>query len=447
VFSFGDAGFFGSAADGASGDKRVVDIAPSSTGKGYYMTASNGAVFAYGDAKYMGGAENEHLTHGIISMVAMNGGVPPVAGDDTLTVDQNGVATVDVLVNDHDPEGGPLTILSVSTPAHGTASFALGTIAYRPAPGYHGNDSFTYTVADTQGNTATATVNVTVRYVNALPRANDDTVSVPLGVATTIDVLANDTGLGDGLASLIIVQAPRLGTAALSADGQHIVYTASKKGTDSFRYRIVDSNGDNAEALVKITVAGGPVAVQIGPIVCSAGAPCQTDVAKAQGVSLGSNGHVNLVGEDQNGSVTTNDGTFTRKGTSVSFTPANGSVTTASVGYQIVDDTNQSSQNTLAFQYQNSVPTAQNDGDPSLAANTGKDYQLTAHDADGDPITFWIDGVAGPPGVDPFPLFHFSPNGAFHFDGGPPGTWQITFHVVDNHNNASSTATFTIQTV
>src|SRR5581483_8300134 len=89
VFSFGDAGFFGSAA-GAT-DKRVVDIAPSATGQGYYITASNGSVFAYGDAKYYGGASDQHLTHGIISLVALNSGQPPVAGDDTLTVDEDTV--------------------------------------------------------------------------------------------------------------------------------------------------------------------------------------------------------------------------------------------------------------------------------------------------------------------------------------------------------------------
>ena len=42
------------------------------------MTASNGAVYAFGDATYMGGAENQHLTHGIISLVALNSGEPPV---------------------------------------------------------------------------------------------------------------------------------------------------------------------------------------------------------------------------------------------------------------------------------------------------------------------------------------------------------------------------------
>ncbi|HTC80093.1 MAG TPA: cadherin-like domain-containing protein [Acidimicrobiia bacterium] len=453
VFSFGDAGFFGSAADGTT-DKRVVDIAPSATGKGYYMTASNGAVYAYGDAKYYGGASDQHLTHGIISMVALNGGDPPVAGDDTLTVDEDGVATLDALVNDHDPEGGQLTIQAVSTPAHGTATFAIGTIAYRPAPNYRGSDWFTYTVADPQGNTAIGQVSVNVRAINDLPQANDDTVTVSLGAPFTIDVLANDAGLGDGLAALNIISAPHLGSATLSPDGRSIVYTPNKKGADTLRYRIIDNNGDNAEAVVKITVTGGdiaPNAVDIGPIACGAGS-CQTDVTKAQGVSLGDNGHISLVGEDQNGSVTVNEGTFTHKGTTISFTPANSSVTAAQVQYQIIDDNNGSAPvqmtnpATVKFEYHNGAPTATNGGDPQLTAFAAADYQLVGHDPDGDPITFVIEGIQDTNGVDPGPLFHFNPDGSFHFDGGPPGTWQVTFHVADDHGNQSAAATFTITT-
>src|SRR5581483_9561709 len=142
VFSFGDAKFYGSAA--GSDDKRIVDIAPSATGAGYYMTASNGAVFAYGDAKFFGAAADLHLSHGIISMAAVAAGEPPVAQPDTLNLDEDSAATVDVLANDTDPDGGPLTVQSVTQPAHGTASFAIGTVGYRPAPNFHGTDSFTY---------------------------------------------------------------------------------------------------------------------------------------------------------------------------------------------------------------------------------------------------------------------------------------------------------------
>ncbi len=127
-----------------------------------------------------------------------------------------------------------------------------------------------------------------------------------------------------------------------------------------------------------------------------------------------------------------------------------GSIGTASAQYQIVDDNNgvgpaQVSQAAVTFDYQNGPPTAQSDGDPTLAANTPQGYHLTGHDPDGDPLTFLVDSVTGPPG-DASPLFHFNnADGTFNFDGGPAGTWVITFRVFDG-NTASSPATFTITT-
>src|SRR5687768_2724268 len=190
VFASGDAAFFGSAAEGAT-EKRIVDIAPSASGKGYYITASNGDVFAYGDAKFYGSIEGQKLAHGIISMVALNNGEPPVAVDDTLSLDEDGLGSVDVLSNDRDPDGGPLSIQSVSAPGKGgTATANGGSITYRPAADMNGSDSFTYTLADDKGNTAVGRVNVSVRAIDDLPRTADDTAVGDEDVSFGIDVLA-----------------------------------------------------------------------------------------------------------------------------------------------------------------------------------------------------------------------------------------------------------------
>jgi hypothetical protein len=253
VFSFGDAGFFGSAADGST-TKRIVDIAPSATGKGYYMADSNGAVFAFGDAKYYGGAESQKLAHGIISMVALNNGDPPVATDDVINLDEDTLGSVDVLANDRDPDGGPLTIQSVSQPLRGTATASGATITYRPAPDINGSDSFTYTLADDHGNTALGRVTVSVRSVDDLPRTLDDIATGDEDIPFGIDVLGNDSGLGDGIGLPIIVSPPSHGTATVV--GGRILYSGKPNysGPDSLRYRLVDPDGDNAEATVSITV-------------------------------------------------------------------------------------------------------------------------------------------------------------------------------------------------
>jgi Bacterial Ig domain/Concanavalin A-like lectin/glucanases superfamily len=88
---------------------------------------------------------------------------PPVAGNDAVVTTQDTPMTIAVLANDGDVDGGSLTITSVSEPVHGSAVNQVSDLAYTPAPGFLGTDTFTYTVADGQGGFATATVTVTVR--------------------------------------------------------------------------------------------------------------------------------------------------------------------------------------------------------------------------------------------------------------------------------------------
>ncbi len=178
IFAFGDAKFYGSAVDGGP-EKRIVDLASSATGNGYYLTASNGAVYAYGDATPYGGLENQKLAHGIIAMVALNNGEPPVAVDDLLNIDEDGLGSIDVLANDRDPDGTPLSIQSVSGSAKGaTLSVSGGTINYKPVPDSNGTDTLTYTLVDDRGNTAVGTVTVKIRAIDDLPRTVDDSLTV-----------------------------------------------------------------------------------------------------------------------------------------------------------------------------------------------------------------------------------------------------------------------------
>ncbi len=59
------------------------------------------------------------------------------------------------------------------SPAHGHLdSFSEDTFNYTPNPGYLGTDSFTYTISNSSGETATATVNITVTPGIGSVRAN-----------------------------------------------------------------------------------------------------------------------------------------------------------------------------------------------------------------------------------------------------------------------------------
>ena len=90
----------------------------------------------------------------------------PVAVADTRTIDRpsvGGPVTFNVLANDTDPDGDPLTASLTDTPANGTATITpTGDVSYTPRPGFRGEDTFRYSVSDGRGGNASAVVTVTV---------------------------------------------------------------------------------------------------------------------------------------------------------------------------------------------------------------------------------------------------------------------------------------------
>ena len=88
---------------------------------------------------------------------------PPTPANDSVFVIINQAKIINVLANDTDPNGDSLTVTAVTAPQHGTAVLNVdGTITYSPTTSYAGGDSFTYTVSDGHGGTATANVVITV---------------------------------------------------------------------------------------------------------------------------------------------------------------------------------------------------------------------------------------------------------------------------------------------
>jgi hypothetical protein len=69
VFTFGDARYFGSTG-GQSLNKPIVGMAPTPDGQGYWLVASDGGVFSFGDAGYFGSTGGQSLNDPIVGMAA-----------------------------------------------------------------------------------------------------------------------------------------------------------------------------------------------------------------------------------------------------------------------------------------------------------------------------------------------------------------------------------------
>jgi hypothetical protein len=69
IFSYGDAGFYGSS--GAMHlNQPIVGMAATPDGKGYWLVAADGGIFSYGDAGFAGSAGAMHLNQPIVGMAA-----------------------------------------------------------------------------------------------------------------------------------------------------------------------------------------------------------------------------------------------------------------------------------------------------------------------------------------------------------------------------------------
>jgi hypothetical protein len=101
----------------------------------------------------------------------------PIAVSDQASTQKGTPVAINVLSNDSDIDKQPLTISAVTHPANGTIATYNGTITYTPNQTFSGQDSFTYTVSDGQGGTATASVVVTVIDPAAPPVADNQQVS------------------------------------------------------------------------------------------------------------------------------------------------------------------------------------------------------------------------------------------------------------------------------
>jgi len=240
------------------------------TSNGVFVYTSNGTVcglddtFTYTISDGNGGTDTATVT----VTVGEPKNTAPVAVDDSATTNIGQPVTLTTLSNDSDADGDTLTITSVGTPSNGTAVISGGEIIYTPNPGFTGVDTFSYTISDGNGGTATATETVTVIGPdNTAPNAVNDTASVSCGGPVSINVLRNDTDPeGDTLTVTSFTQ-PANGTVTKGADGL-LIYTSNGTACgldDTFTYTISDGNGGTDTATVTVTVGQpkntAPVAV------------------------------------------------------------------------------------------------------------------------------------------------------------------------------------------
>ena len=181
----------------------------------------------------------------------------PVANVDQVETMQNTPVTIMVLDNDTDPNGDTLSISAVGLEAaHGTAKQNGSSIVYTPDTGFTGDDKFTYTITNSDGNTAKTDVFVKINASGGNLSTVNDLYTVDMNSSNNLfDVISNDEVPATG-ATVSIVIAPGNGSA--SVVDNKVVYTpaANFSGLDKLKYRLTDDRGYTSETFVDITVSG-----------------------------------------------------------------------------------------------------------------------------------------------------------------------------------------------
>ena len=162
-----------------------------------------------------------------------------------------------------DPDGDPLTFGKGSDPQNGSVVVNPdGSYTYTPRADYNGPDSFTVTVSDGRGGTATALVEISVLPSNDPPKIDDPSADPATGnynVTTEEDtpvsgqVKATDAD-GDAL-TYSKGSDPASGSVIVRADGTW-TYTPNKdfNGSDKFTVTVSDGKGGTVTSTINIGV-------------------------------------------------------------------------------------------------------------------------------------------------------------------------------------------------
>ncbi len=186
---------------------------------------------------------------------------PLVLADAAAVLEDSGPFAIDVLTNDSSSPD-PLELLTITGKTdgtHGTVAHSASGLTYTPAVNFAGSDSFTYTVADEHGGTATASVAVTVTAVNDAPIFAGYSIETPRNQAVTLAIatlLAATSDPENDTVTLTAFAPVSTASGTVTSDASSLFYQPPTDftGADTFTVTFSDSQGAQTVASIQIGV-------------------------------------------------------------------------------------------------------------------------------------------------------------------------------------------------
>jgi large repetitive protein len=371
---------------------------------------------------------------------------PTATNDNATTAEDTPIPAINVLGNDTDPDGDPLTVTAASAP-NGTVTINPdGTLLYVPNANFNGTDTITYTISDGNGGTSTAAVTVTVTPVNDAPVAVNDNATTNEDQPVTIGVLGNDSDV-DGDALTVTAATSPNGTVVINPDGT-ITFTpnANFNGPTTITYTISDGNGGTATATVNMTVNAVNDVPVANPSTAATAEDTPVNVpVLANDTDLDGNPLTVTAANAPNGTVVINpDG-------SVTYTPNPNFNGTDTITYTISDGQGGFSTSTVTVTVGavNDAPTAtpiaaQNDNDSDVV---NVPVAGNFSDLDGDTLSFSAVGLPAGLTIDPATGVISGTINPAASQGGPnaDGNYSVTVTAIDgNGGTVAQTFSWTV---
>ena len=369
-----------------------------------------------------------------IPFVALRNALP-AAQDDSLAVvaEDSGQRTIPFAAltgNDSDGDGDKLTVTAVGGAVGGTVSISGTDVLFTPAADFNGTASFTYTVADAYGGTATATASFGVTPVNDAPVAHDDVLSAVAensGTRTIAfgELTGNDQDVdGDSLVVTAVTGATG-GTVSLagsiSTGDARVLFTpdADFSGEASFTYTVNDLRGgtDTATVTFDVTPVNGLPTAQDDAFATVGGLAASGNVLNDNGNGADSDPDFDPLTVTAVDGESGNVGAYVKGSTgglfsiqadgSLTFEPngdyrdlARGETATSSVTYTVSDGSGTDTATaTVTITGANHPPAARNDSLSAVREDSGQRTiafsTLTANDTDHDGDGLTVTSVRG----------------------------------------------------
>jgi hypothetical protein len=194
-----------------------------------------------------------YSSYSTVTVTVNASGDAPTTNNLTLTIDEDTVGQLTPTI--FDPDVGDTQVLSIQLPpVQGTVSIAGLTMEYTPPLNWNGNTFFTYRVTDSDGLSATASVNVTVNPVNDAPTSSNKSVTGSEDIPFDIAAVYSDVDAGDTHLATVVTPSPN-GSVSVTGTIMRFTPTLDWNGTTTFTYRVSDQDlAFSNESTITVTI-------------------------------------------------------------------------------------------------------------------------------------------------------------------------------------------------